>query len=367
MSYDEYSDSSDNCSNVSVQVLQSLEYPSADRFTSGILMPILLVIGIIDNVAFMLVVARLPAMRTPTNCYLVNLAIADVIFLVFAMGEKVWIYIQSPYNGDAAVFGEIFGCALFPLLSDVSYFSSLFFVTLVSFERFIAVCRPQSRNYFQRPIFISLMCVGSWTISTVLSTTLIPGNIKYEYYCFILPDEHPYNTYPIEYATCQPSQRMWSIYTNGLQTLPFIITLLLNIYLYVMIVKGLNQSIKRLRGHQGGKKDQDTRVRDQIARMLILNGVVFFVCLAPFEITSIISMFGTNFEDYWLVNTGRVLSYLNSVVNPIIFTTMSQRYREAFKMTFIPQRCYKGDESNVTNGTAPSTTTTYIKMTKAKA
>ncbi|XP_071847096.1 neuromedin U receptor homolog nmur-2-like [Apostichopus japonicus] len=363
---EEYSDEG-GCANVTIEVLQTLEYTPAEHFTSGILMPILLIIGILDNVAFMVVVARLPAMRTPTNCYLVNLAIADVIFLVFAMGEKVWIYKQSPYSGDAVVFGEVFGCVIFPLLSDVSYFASLCFVTLVSFERFIAVCRPQNRNHFQRPLFIALMCIGSWTISTVLSATLIPGNILYEYYCFTLPDVPPYHTYPTEYATCGSRKQMWSIYTNGLQTLPFIVSLLLNIYLYVMIVKGLNQSIKRLRGHQGGKKDQDTRVRDQIARMLILNGVVFFVCLAPFEMTSIISMFQIPIEGNWLPNTGRVLSYFNSVVNPIIFTTMSQRYREAFKMTFLPQRCSKVDESSTTNGTAASTTTTYIKMTKAKA
>ncbi|KAJ8028680.1 Neuromedin-U receptor 2 [Holothuria leucospilota] len=366
--YELLGEKASNCDNITMETLQSLEYTPVESFTCGVIMPILLVIGIVDNIAFMWVVARLPAMRTPTNCYLVNLAVADVLFLVFAMGEKVWIYIQSPYQSDAIIFGEILGCVIFPLLSDISYFASLCFVTLVSFERYIAVCRPQSRNYFQRRLFISLMCIGSWAISTILSATLIPGNARYDFYCFNLPDEASNETYPEQFAMCNAIKEGWRIYGNGLQTLPFFLTLLLNIVLYVMIVRGLNQSIKRLRGHQGGKKDQDTRIRDQIARMLILNGVVFFVCLAPFELSSLIAMFGGQLDVHWVTNSGRVLSYLNSVVNPIIFTTMSQRYREAFKMAFLPHWCYKiDDECSTTNGPPPSTSNTYIRMTKAKA
>ncbi|XP_030852858.1 thyrotropin-releasing hormone receptor-like [Strongylocentrotus purpuratus] len=78
-------------------------------------------------------------------------------------------------------------------------------------------------------------------------------------------------------------------------------------------------------------------MRDRVSRMLIANGTMFFLCLAPFELTSLWAMV-TN--DTFL-ETGRpwtqfcrVMMYLNSAVNPIIYNITNPRYRQAFMRAF---------------------------------
>lgn len=64
----------------SVSVSESLEYKTVSVFL------VLLVcgVGIVGNIMVVLVVLTTRHMRTPTNCYLVSLAIADLTVLVAA-------------------------------------------------------------------------------------------------------------------------------------------------------------------------------------------------------------------------------------------------------------------------------------------
>ncbi len=86
---------------------------------------------------------------------------------------------------------------------------------------------------------------------------------------------------------------------------------------------------------------ETTSVRNQIARMLILNGIVFFVCLLPFRIIQLSNMSvylgGSLFADD-VVNilgwVGRVTALLNSAVNPFLYNASNAKYRAAFLETF---------------------------------
>lgn len=64
----------------SIAVLDSLEYKTVSVFL------VLLVcgVGIVGNIMVVLVVLTTRHMRTPTNCYLVSLAVADLTVLVAA-------------------------------------------------------------------------------------------------------------------------------------------------------------------------------------------------------------------------------------------------------------------------------------------
>lgn len=86
-------------SNLSVsaveQVSQSLQYKTVSVF----LVLLVCCVGIVGNVMVVLVVLTSRHMRTPTNCYLVSLAVADLMVLVAAGLPNVsdsltgtWVY-----------------------------------------------------------------------------------------------------------------------------------------------------------------------------------------------------------------------------------------------------------------------------------
>ena len=342
----------DDCHNLSVDHAEAYRYSRGDRFVLTVLLPLILVFGVIGNGLFIYVAIRIPHMRTVTNRYLVGLSVADIIFLFAAIGHKLWKYAYSPLRGDDSPVGT-FGCVWIYFLSDVAYFASLMFVTLVSIDRYVAVCRPQERHSLikGRSFEIIALC---WITSSVLAATLTPGNMDQGVFCLILPDLETYKTWPDTIRFCLPLKHFnWiSSFSTGLQTIPFFITLVLNIYLYVAIIRGLDQCIRRMSQH-GVSKNTDTGMRNQIAKMLVVNGVVFFCFLFPFEIYSLFGMVAISRtrdgsptyliknEDArsYILLLSQVLSYINSAVNPIIYTVMCRRYKQAFKEALLPASC----------------------------
>ncbi len=325
---------------------EAYTYNTGVRLFTTICLPVLLIVGIIGNVAFIYVVLRAPRMKTITNCYLVCLSIADSLFLVSAIGSKLWMYIKSPLDPDDGPLGAP-GCILVNFVSITTYTVSLIFITLVSLERFWGVCRPHRKRDSNRKVFIIITV--STVLSAMLSATFMPSFAAISVECYVWPNEPPYNSWPTKRISCKPIKRWHDLYTNGSQTIPFFISLVVNVVLYDRIIRGLAKSMKSTQGNKmSARKERDAKTRNQVAKMLVINGVVFFVCLAPFELMSLFWMIAELRGGVFLAPTkliiimlyiSRAMSYLNSAVNPFIYTALSVRYREAFKHVFIPERC----------------------------
>jgi len=99
---------------------------------------VIFIVGLIGNLMVILVVWRTRSMRTPTNCYLVSLAAADILLLVSAPLPTL---IEFFLITDQFVFGAV-GCA-----AMVSY--RYWFVLLLYF------IMPMSYYYYRRYWFRS--------------------------------------------------------------------------------------------------------------------------------------------------------------------------------------------------------------------
>lgn len=77
---DNVSDDSPTNVSLSARTSQLLEYKTVSVF----LVLLVCVLGIVGNIMVVLVVLTTRHMRTPTNCYLVSLAVADLTVLVAA-------------------------------------------------------------------------------------------------------------------------------------------------------------------------------------------------------------------------------------------------------------------------------------------
>lgn len=105
------------------------------------LLPILIV-GVIGNVMVVTVVAKTRSMRSPTNCYLVSLALADVLVLVSSVPNEILaLYLL----GDHWVFGQV-GCSVFIFLQYLGINASALSITAFTIERYIAICHPMKAH-----------------------------------------------------------------------------------------------------------------------------------------------------------------------------------------------------------------------------
>ena len=350
-----------SCSDPYYLTLEEAEtygYSMLQTYVVSVILPVILVFGVFGNALFVYVAVRIPHMRTITNRYLVNLAIADIVFLMSAVGKQIWKYALSPIKYDETALGR-FGCLWTYFLSDVAYFASLLFVTLVSADRYVAVCRPQDRHSFIKGKSMEMIGL-CWLVAVVLAAILTPGNADEVVHCIAWPKVEPYKLWPDTIRFCSPLKHFTWItsFSNGLQTIPFFVTLVVNVVIYVSIVKGLDRSINRMSLH-GVPKSKDTGMRNQIAKMLVVNGVAFFTLLVPFELFSLFGMIATyriqnDIPAYiishehirlYILLLCQLLSYINSSVNPIIYTVMCRRYRQAFREACLPTACLEAFRS----------------------
>ena len=116
------------------------KYNTLDRNMITIVMPCVTILGLVSNISFLFVIWSIKHMRTITNFYLANLAIADMGFVLLEGCQKILSHKLSPVKGTD--YMDKAGCNITMLLSFVFYYTSVAVVTLVSVERYCAVLHP---------------------------------------------------------------------------------------------------------------------------------------------------------------------------------------------------------------------------------
>jgi thyrotropin-releasing hormone receptor len=108
-----------NCTDNSTGLQEEIEDPSYYSYnyrTVGTLFQgLILLIGVLGNLLVVLVVYRTRSMHSPTNCYLVSLAVADCVVLVAAVPNEILSYYII---GRQWIWGPI-GCAIFTFLQNL--------------------------------------------------------------------------------------------------------------------------------------------------------------------------------------------------------------------------------------------------------
>ncbi|CAG5956571.1 unnamed protein product [Menidia menidia] len=106
------------------------------KVVSSLLLLVICAWGIVGNVMVILVVLTTRHMRTPTNCYLVSLAVADLMVLTAAGLPTV---AESLFAGW--VFGR-YGCLGITYFQYLGINASSCSITAFTVERYIAICHP---------------------------------------------------------------------------------------------------------------------------------------------------------------------------------------------------------------------------------
>ncbi|XP_022107391.1 neuromedin-U receptor 2-like [Acanthaster planci] len=314
-----------------------LLFSNFEEMTIAIVQPVILAFGLIGNIGFLLTVARVPSMRTATNFYLSNLAVADMMFLLITIGSRIRAYVMYGLPNDMPLMGRV-GCVLQMFWKYTFNFAGLILITFISFERHMAVCHPLRHRVKRSRSRSVKLTVACWIVAMLLALLVIPSKLNFKQYCFSWNTEDPrlHEKFPGIIGQCQGVEGLWPIQMFYVtQTVPFFFALFGNAYFYTRILLKLHQRDRHVR-------QRTIRTRNQVAVMLVANGTVFFLTTNSFEVTSVI-LFVQSFLTEYLIkpehsNTlfeiNRILVYTNSAVNPLVYTLTNTSYRRAFRRAF---------------------------------
>lgn len=112
------------------------DYSIQYKVISSLLLFVICASGIVGNVMVILVVLTTKHMRTPTNCYLVSLAVADLMVLTAAGLTTITDSIFGSW-----VFG-LYGCLSITYFQYLGINASSCSITAFTIERYIAICHP---------------------------------------------------------------------------------------------------------------------------------------------------------------------------------------------------------------------------------
>ena len=103
--------------------------------------PAIMLFGLISNLSFLFVLIRVRQMRTITNFYLANLAVADFLYLLM-QGLTTGLNVLTYGIVQGQFYKSALGCVIGGTFLYMPYFTSIGLITLVTFERFIGICFP---------------------------------------------------------------------------------------------------------------------------------------------------------------------------------------------------------------------------------
>ncbi|XP_078273725.1 somatostatin receptor type 5-like [Rhinoraja longicauda] len=270
---------------------------------------IVCVIGLSGNTLVIYVIVRHAKMKTVTNIYILNLAVADELFMLglpFIATQNALSYWP---------FGSIM-CRLVLTIDGINQFTSIFCLTVMSVDRYLAVVHPIRSTKWRRPQIAKIVNASVWGLSIiVVLPIIIYSNLQ-----------TTINTCNIDWPEPKAA---WSvafiIYTA---VLGFFGPLLIICLCYLMIIIKVKSSSVRV----GSTKRR--RCEKRATRMVVIIVAVFVICWFPFYVLNIINIIFTLPEEPVYVGlyfSLVVLSYANSCANPVLYGFLSDNFKKSFQ------------------------------------
>ncbi len=162
------------------------------------------------------------------------------------------------------------------------------------------------------------------------------------------------------------AENPWSV-TYFIMTISafFLLPLIILVILYSIIAKNLISKDSAMQKIRPSKPELSLKARKQVVYMLGAVVLSFFLCLLPFRVLTLwiilapeekVRNFGL--ESYYnVLYFCRIMLYLNSAINPILYNLMSSKFRSGFKRVYC---CFCCQKSRLSNGypRAPTLNTT---------
>uniref|UniRef100_A0A3B4FB78 Delta-type opioid receptor-like n=1 Tax=Pundamilia nyererei TaxID=303518 RepID=A0A3B4FB78_9CICH len=267
------------------------------------------VVGLVGNVLVMYGVVRYTKMKTATNIYIFNLALAD------ALATSTLPFQSAKYLMSTWPFGELL-CKVVIAIDYYNMFTSIFTLTMMSVDRYIAVCHPVKALDFRTPAKAKLINVAIWILSSAIGVTEEGAG---KYYCSV-------KTY-----------WYWDTVTKiCVFIFAFVVPVLVITVCYGLMILRL-KSVRLL----SGSKEKDKNLR-RITRMVLVVVAVFIICWTPIHIFVIVKT-AVKIDHKNLLTMACwhiciALGYTNSSLNPVLYALMDENFKRCFRDFCLPYR-----------------------------
>ncbi|XP_059841365.1 platelet-activating factor receptor-like [Hypanus sabinus] len=296
----------------------------SSAFTSTyfiVIYSLVFIIGLPENIAACFYLLHNTANKglTEVKIYMINLTLADLMFILFL---PFWV---DYYNNGRDWRLSDNACGFLGSLFYINTYSTLCFLTLISFTRYLAVSRPlktaQSKQLVRGIIVTAVIWTG--TVGSSINTLITSSNHTNKrndskISCF----EHYENK----------SVRKGLLAIHSIMVLTFAVLFGVVIANYILILRKLLIEKVALRLPQG-------KLKKRASRMVLMVLVIYILCFLPYHLIQLPWVFFVldfwksddcnfrkRFNDLHHVTLG--LMCMNCVLDPIVYCFLTEDFRQ---------------------------------------
>lgn len=282
-------------------------------------------IGVVGNILVVITTGANRANKTAVHKYILNLAIADISVLAICYPLTL-VKAADPENWP---LGRVV-CKFFYPFTDIFYSASIGSIVAIAIDRHKAIVRGMTA-YRSRAI-AKWVILAIW-IAGFLSAVL-PLYFVMEYI------ENKENG-TVDCTPKWPSHTTFVLYVYSLTTFWYLLPLVLILWAYRQIAgkirasKVLHRKMHNMCGsYKSARKKKFDTVNTKALKILVPVVIVFAITMFPFHAFRMVSVFVdlSQVKYIWVVyNICTILLLANSAANPIIYSLVSEEFRQHFK------------------------------------
>ncbi|XP_034416276.1 type-1A angiotensin II receptor [Cyclopterus lumpus] len=277
------------------------------------------VIGIVGNSMVVAVIYCYMKLKTVANIFVLNLAVSDLTFLITL---PMWATFTA--TGYHWPFGE-FLCKASAGLVIFNLYTSIFFLTALSIDRYLAIVHPMRSLRLRTVLYARITCVVIWLFAFVLSVPTA-----------LIRDVHHITNYTKVCGILHPTVENSMILKKLLLAISLMKSLLGFLVPFVIIITCYCLIGRALLGARQIQKSSRSR-DDEVLRMLAAAVLAFFLCWVPHQVFHLMQMLTQlslerNCAIIEIIDTAMpftiCIAYFNSCVNPIVYGFVGNNFRK---------------------------------------
>lgn len=297
-----------------------------------ILFAIIFLVGVIGNTALIYTVLRNKSMRNTPNIFVVSLSVGDLFLLLFSVPFASTYYTVTswPFGNTVCKFNEF--------MQTLSLGVSVFTLTALSGDRFIAIVHPMSKHTGKPKLITVGTVVGIWLLSIVLS---LPDLITSKEELIVIP--HGDNTshviaicmvYPLDmYPEWYPKAHSMAKFCVFFAIPLIIIAIFYALMAQILILSSRDmpcESVKDSVMNQQQKRQVQARLK--VAKVVLSFVLIFIICWLPRHISILLYHFTDEYNmfQHVLKIISFCLAYIYSCVNPYALYFLSSQFRKYY-------------------------------------
>uniref|UniRef100_UPI003AAA4C59 C-C chemokine receptor type 3-like n=1 Tax=Centroberyx gerrardi TaxID=166262 RepID=UPI003AAA4C59 len=271
-------------------------------------------LSLLGNGLVLAIIYRFEKLTTVTNIFLLNLVLSDLIFMC---SLPFWgIYLLSDW-----IFGKIM-CKIVGSTYYLGFYSSVLFLTLLTFDRHLAVVYSLAAPRLRRRSYAVASCAGVWLVSglaCIKPMILYTSYTDYEdiKYC----EEDP--GYTLNNIIDVPLLKEVGMYLQLFLFFLFPLAVIVYCYIRITITVISSRMVTKFK----------------TVRLIFVIVLLFFVCWTPYNIVLVMHNKASTCEQMQKVGNAlhvtRNIAYLYFCISPIFYTFVGKKFQNHFRQLLV--------------------------------